>query len=47
MEALQGPNAQEDNPTLVHLATYLLALENEYSWEGIRLGDSATKILLV
>jgi hypothetical protein len=30
MEALQGPDAQEDNPTLVHLTSYLLALDEQY-----------------
>ena len=27
MEALQGWDAQEDSPTVVHLTTYLLALD--------------------
>ena len=30
MEALQGRNAQEDSPTVVHLTTYLLALDEQY-----------------
>jgi hypothetical protein len=27
MEALRGQDVQEDNPTMVHLTTYLLALD--------------------
>jgi hypothetical protein len=30
MEALQGQDVQEDNPTMVHLTTYLLALDEQY-----------------
>ena len=30
MEALQGQDAQEDSPTVVHLTTYLLALDEQY-----------------
>jgi hypothetical protein len=30
MEALQGPGVQEDNPTTVHLTSYLLALDEQY-----------------
>jgi hypothetical protein len=30
MEALQGLGVQEDNPTLVHLTSYLLALDEQY-----------------
>ena len=30
MEALQGRDAQEDSPTVVHLATYLIALDEQY-----------------
>jgi hypothetical protein len=47
MEALQGPNVQEDNPTLVHLATYLLALDEQYDRqaselrEGLRRAEEA------
>ena len=36
MEALQGRDAQEDSPTMVHLTTYLLALDEQYdrqAWE--------------
>jgi hypothetical protein len=39
MEALQGPNAQEDNPTLVHLATYLLALDEQYDRQASELRE--------
>jgi hypothetical protein len=30
MEALQGRDVQEDNLTVVHLTTYLLALDEQY-----------------
>jgi hypothetical protein len=30
MEALQGQDMQEDNPTVMHLITYLLALDEQY-----------------
>ena len=30
MEALQERDAQEDSPTVVHLTTYLLALDEQY-----------------
>ena len=30
MEALQGRYAQEDSPIMVHLTTYLLALDEQY-----------------
>ena len=30
MEALQGRDAQEDSPTVVHLTMYLLALDEQY-----------------
>ena len=30
MEALQGRDVQEDSPTMVHLTTYLLALDEQY-----------------
>ena len=30
MEALQGWDEQEDNPTVVHLTAYLLALNEQY-----------------
>ena len=34
MEALQGRDAQEDSPTMVHLTTYLLALDEQYDWQA-------------
>ena len=30
MEALQGWDAQEDSPTVVHLTMYLIALDEQY-----------------
>jgi hypothetical protein len=30
MEALQGQDVQENNPTGVHLTMYLLALDEQY-----------------
>jgi hypothetical protein len=47
MEALQGPDVQEDNPTLVHLTSYLLALDEQYDRqaselrEGLRRAEEA------
>ena len=38
MEALQGQDAQEDNPTMVHLTTYLLALDEQYDRQALELG---------
>jgi hypothetical protein len=32
MEALQGQDVQEDNPTMAHLTMYLLALDEQYDW---------------
>ena len=37
MEALQGRDAQEDNPTMVHLATYLIALDEQYDRQASEL----------
>ena len=37
MEALQGRNAQEDSPTVVHLTTYLLALDEWYDRQASEL----------
>ena len=31
MEALQGQDVQEDSPTVVHLTTYLIALDKQYN----------------
>ena len=38
MEALQGRDAQEDSPTVVHLTTYLLALDEQYDRQGLERG---------
>ena len=37
MEALQGWDAQEDSPTVVHLTTYMLALDEQYDWQALEL----------
>ena len=37
MEALQGQHAQEDNPTVVHLTMYLLALDEQYDQQALEL----------
>ena len=37
MEALQGRDAQEDNPTMVHLTMYLLALDEQYDQQALEL----------
>ena len=37
MEALQGQDAQEDSPTMVHLTTYLLALDEQYDRQDLEL----------
>ena len=37
MEALQGLDAQEDSPTVVHLTTYLLALDEQYDRQALEL----------
>ena len=37
MEALQGREAQEDSPTMVHLTTYLLALDEQYDRQALEL----------
>jgi hypothetical protein len=39
MEALQGPDVQEDNPTVVHLTTYLLALDEQYDRQASELRE--------
>ena len=38
MEALQGRDVQEDSPTMVHLTTYLLALDEQYDCQALELG---------
>ena len=37
METLQGRDAQEDNPSMVHLTTYLLALDEQYDRQALEL----------
>ena len=37
MEALQGRDAQEDSPTMVHLTTYLLASDEQYDRQALEL----------
>ena len=37
MEALQGQDAQEDSPTMVHLTTYLLVLDEKYDQQALEL----------
>ena len=37
MEALQGRDVQEDSPTVVHLTTYLLALDEQYDRQALEL----------
>jgi hypothetical protein len=39
MEALQGPDVQEDNPTMVHLTSYLLALDEQYDRQASKLRE--------
>ena len=37
MESLQGQDAQEDSPTMVHLTMYLLALDEQYDRQALEL----------
>ena len=37
MEALQGREVQEDSLTMVHLTTYLLALDEQYDRQALEL----------
>ena len=37
MEALQGRDVQEDSPTVVHLTTYLLTLDEQYDRQTLEL----------
>ena len=37
MEALQGRDVQEDNPTVVHLTMYLLALDEQYDQQALEM----------
>jgi hypothetical protein len=39
MEALQSQDVQEDNPTVVHLTTYLLALDEQYDRQALELRE--------
>jgi hypothetical protein len=39
MESLQGLDVQEDNPTVVHLAMYLLALDEQYDRQASELRE--------
>jgi hypothetical protein len=39
MEALQGRDVQEDNPTVVHLTMYLLALDEQYDRQASELRE--------
>jgi hypothetical protein len=39
MEALQGQDVQEDNPTMVHLTMYLLALDEQYDRQASELRE--------
>jgi hypothetical protein len=39
MEALQGQDVQEDNPTMVHLTSYLLALDEQYDRQASELRE--------
>ena len=44
MEALQGRDAQEDSPTMVHLTTYLLALDEQYDHQALELGACLRRV---
>jgi hypothetical protein len=37
MEALQGRNLQDDNPTMVFMTTYLLALDEQHYRQASKL----------
>jgi hypothetical protein len=39
MEALLGQDVQEDNPTVVHMTTYLLALDEQYDRQASELRE--------
>jgi hypothetical protein len=39
MEAMLGQDVQEDNPTVVHLTTYLLALDEQYDRQASELRE--------
>jgi hypothetical protein len=39
MEALLGQDVEEDNPTVVHLTTYLIALDEQYDQQASKLRE--------
>jgi hypothetical protein len=39
LEALQGRDVQEDNTTVVHLTTHLLALDDQYDRQASELRE--------
>jgi hypothetical protein len=39
MEALQGQDVQEDNPTVMHMTMYLLALDVQYDRQASELRE--------
>jgi hypothetical protein len=39
IEALLGRDMQEDSPTVMHLTTYLLALDEQYNWQASELRE--------
>jgi hypothetical protein len=39
MEALLGQDVQEDNLTVVHQTSYLLALDEQYDWKASELRE--------
>jgi hypothetical protein len=47
MEDLQGQVVQEDNPTVVHLTTYLLALDVQYDQQASELREFFSRMLEV
>jgi hypothetical protein len=44
MEALQGQDVQEDNPTVVHLTSYLLALDEQYDRQASELREGLHRV---
>jgi hypothetical protein len=44
MEALLGQDVQEDNPTAVHLTSYLLALDEQYDWQASELREGLHRV---
>ena len=37
MEALHGRDVQEDSQIMVHLTTYMFALDEQYDWQASEL----------